>query len=560
MSAPRSSVASAKTAVVQVAVPQGLNFTVLGSLVDQLAIVAAKGIKIQVAASSEEASTAISTLLTLKHGKVAPTYSPLAAMAPSGQPDAALIASAWETAQKSCSVIMASAAEKNVIVRSLSGLAVGTFFDVEAASAPPVISPIRSMAVRARAASRKLQTTTTEERVAMLHRIADALVAKQDEIMAENAKDVAESTGKVADALLQRLVLKPEKINNLAVGIRAIAAQDEPVGRMLGQTEIADGLILDKVTAPIGVLLIIFEARPDALPQIAALALRSGNGLLLKGGKEATRSNDILHRIIVEAIGPIGNDLISLIHTRGEIDDLLALDDVIDLVIPRGGNALVTYIQQNTKIPVLGHADGVCHVYIDEKADLKLAIKLTVDGKIDYPAACNAVEKVLVHKSWVENGGLAKVMDAMKAAGITVHGGMSVETLLPGLPTPPALRHEYSSLDLSLEVVENMQEAIDIIHAHGSSHTECIVTADSVTAEEFLRCVDSACVLHNCSTRFSDGFRFGLGAEVGISTSRIHARGPVGVEGLLTSKWLLRGHGQIVAKDTGVEYTHRKLV
>uniref|UniRef100_A0A383VIE2 glutamate-5-semialdehyde dehydrogenase n=1 Tax=Tetradesmus obliquus TaxID=3088 RepID=A0A383VIE2_TETOB len=418
----------------------------------------------------------------------------------------------------------------------------------------------RESAQKARSASRKLQALATEERVAMLNRIADALLANETEILAENAKDVQEAGDKISQALLQRLVLKPQKIQQLAEGIRAIAAEEEPIRRVISRMEVAEGLTLEKQTAPIGVLLIIFEARPDALPQIAALALRSGNGLLLKGGKEAAHSNAVLHKIIVEAIGPMGADLIHLITSRDEIADLLKLDDVIDLVIPRGGNALVSHIQANTKIPVLGHADGICHVYVDAAADLDKAIKIVVDAKVDYAAACNAVEKVLVHESLVANGGLGKIQSALQDAGVTVHAGERLQQLQPDskLPAAPSARHEYSSLDVTLEVAADMAAAIDHIHANGSGHTECIVTEDAEAAEAFLRGVDSACVFHNASTRFADGFRFGLGAEVGISTSRIHARGPVGVEGLLTSKWVMRGSGQVVAKDSGVTYTHKK--
>ncbi|WIA20678.1 hypothetical protein OEZ85_005052 [Tetradesmus obliquus] len=434
----------------------------------------------------------------------------------------------------------------------------------------------RESAQKARSASRKLQALATEERVAMLNRIADALLANETEILAENAKDVQEAGDKISQALLQRLVLKPQKIQQLAEGIRAIAAEEEPIRRVISRMEVAEeeepirrvisrmevaeGLTLEKQTAPIGVLLIIFEARPDALPQIAALALRSGNGLLLKGGKEAAHSNAVLHKIIVEAIGPMGADLIHLITSRDEIADLLKLDDVIDLVIPRGGNALVSHIQANTKIPVLGHADGICHVYVDAAADLDKAIKIVVDAKVDYAAACNAVEKVLVHESLVANGGLGKIQSALQDAGVTVHAGERLQQLQPDskLPAAPSARHEYSSLDVTLDVAADMAAAIDHIHANGSGHTECIVTEDAEAAEAFLRGVDSACVFHNASTRFADGFRFGLGAEVGISTSRIHARGPVGVEGLLTSKWVMRGSGQVVAKDSGVTYTHKK--
>jgi len=418
------------------------------------------------------------------------------------------------------------------------------------------------MASKARSASRQLQALPSETRVAILNRIADSLEANESRIMAENAKDIeASSQGKVADALLQRLILKPNKIAQLADGIRAIAKQEEPIGHLLNRTEIAEGLILDKVTSPIGVLLIIFEARPDALPQIAALAIRSGNGLLLKGGKEAANSNVLLHSLIADAIQEVapevGRDLIGLVTTRGEIDDLLKLHDVIDLVIPRGSNSLVSYIQSHTKIPVLGHADGICHIYVDSAADMDKAIKLCVDSKVDYPAACNAVEKILVHDALVGDK-VTALVKALQDAGVTIHGGEKASTIL-SLPIAPSARVEWGTLDVTVELVGGLDEAIDHIHANGSGHTECIITEDRQVADDFLKRVDSACVFHNASTRFSDGYRFGLGAEVGISTARIHARGPVGVEGLLTTRYLMRGDGHYVDKDKGVTYTHRKL-
>jgi len=417
------------------------------------------------------------------------------------------------------------------------------------------------MAMRSRAASRQLQSLTTAERVAILNRVAELLEANEASIMAENAKDVESATGKISEALLQRLILKPSKIRQLADGIRAIARQEEPIGRLLSRTEIAEGLVLDKVTSPIGVLLVIFEARPDALPQIAALAIRSGNGLLLKGGKEAVHSNAKLHSLVVDAVTEIapsvGRDIIGLVTSRDEIDALLKLDDVIDLVIPRGSNQLVSYIQHGTKIPVLGHADGVCHIYVDHAADDELAKRICVDSKVDYPAACNAVEKILVHDALIGTR-LDSLIAALEGAGVTVHGGDRAVVAL-GLPAAPAARHEYSSLDVTLELVSSLDEAIDHIHRHGSGHTECVITADDDVAAQFLRRVDSACVFHNASTRFSDGYRFGLGAEVGISTSRIHARGPVGVEGLMTTRFLMRGKGQTVEKDAGVTYTHKAL-
>lgn len=451
----------------------------------------------------------------------------------------------------------------DVLLQVAAGTQTGQLLTQKAAD--PQAEEARKAAVAARAASRQLQALPTAARQAVLERIAVALENAEDEIMAANAKDVEQSEAAgVEDALMQRLRLKPEKIKQLAKGVRAIAAQEEPIRRPVSRLEVAEGLTLKRVTAPIGVLLIIFEARPDALPQIASLAIRSGNGLMLKGGKEATHSNACLHRLITSALAPdVDPALISLVTSREGVDQLLALDDVIDLVIPRGSNALVKYIQSHTKIPVLGHADGICHIYVDAAADAAAAASICVDSKVDYPAACNAVEKILVHKSWAGDGRLAGLLEKLAAAGVTVHRGDvctgSAAALDASLPPAPSPRHEYGTLDVTVEVVGDMQEAIDHIHAYGSGHTECIVTEDSAAADDFLRRVDSACINHNASTRFSDGFRFGLGAEVGISTSRIHARGPVGVEGLLTTRWLLQGHGQVVAKDTGITYTHKPL-
>ncbi|KVH12458.1 Aldehyde dehydrogenase, C-terminal [Cynara cardunculus var. scolymus] len=313
-------------------------------------------------------------------------------------------------------------------------------------------------------------------------------------------------------------------IRALAESVRKLAEMEEPIGHVLKRTELAEGLILEKKTCPLGVLLIVFESRPDALVQIASLAIRSGNGLLLKGGKEAKRSNAILHKVITSALPEnVGTKLIGLLTSREEIPDLLKLDDVIDLVIPRGSNKLVSQIKSSTKIPVLGHSDGICHVYVDKAANLEMAKKIVLDAKTDYPAACNAMETLLVHKD-LTSGGLQELVKELE------------------------------------QEVKDVDEAIDHIHSYGSSHTECIVTDDHDVAEHFLSRVDSAAVFHNASTRFCDGARFGLGAEVGISTSKIHARGPVGVEGLLTTRWVLRGKGQVVEGDKGVIYTHKDLL
>ncbi|KAL0046411.1 hypothetical protein WJX82_000130 [Trebouxia sp. C0006] len=486
---------------------------------------------------------------------------------------------AWMAAQQGVTTVIANGKASDSLLQLVSGQAVGTLFDLEesrymqermeaeaqdqdpeAPQQPPNSS--RELAIKARDASRTLQGLSSEARGNLLHQIADAIESSQEIILQENEKDCQEAKGKISEQLMQRLKLKPEKIKQLGAGLRSIAAQDEPVGKTLSRMEIAEGLELEKVTAPIGVLLIIFEARPDALPQIAALAIRSGNGLLLKGGKEAARSNACLHKIITDCIAKeqpeVGKDVISLITTREDVDNLLKLDDVIDLVIPRGSNALVTHIQQNTKIAVLGHADGICHIYIDPDCDIDMACKICIDSKIDYPAACNAVEKVLVHEALAKDGRLFQLQTALRDANIAIYGGERSSKYL-SLPKAPSPRHEYGTAALTLELVESMDDAIDHLHANGSGHTECIVTENKDTAEEFLRRVDAACVNHNSSTRFSDGFRYGLGAEVGISTARIHARGPVGVEGLLTTRFLLRGHGQTVEKDAHIHYTHKPL-
>jgi len=474
---------------------------------------------------------------------------------------------AWECARRACPAVIANGKLPDVILRVVAGQELGTLFSVDGAQAfeemenrnTTQLMSNRELALAARAASRHLQTLPTETRRAMLERVAQTLLDHEAEILLENKADCEAAEGRIADALLQRLVLKPGKIQQLVAGIRSIAQTDECLGKVLKRTELAEGLILEQQSCAIGVCLVIFEARPDALPQIASLAIKSGNGLLLKGGKEAARSNAILHKIITDALQPdVDPRLIGLVTTREEIGDLLKLDDCIDLVIPRGSNQLVSWIQRNTKIMVLGHADGVCHIYVDKDCDIAQACAIIVDSKTDYPAACNAVEKVLVHEDLVSDGRIAKITAALAGAGVKINGGERASNQL-GLPPAPALHHEYSSLGVTVELVASMEDAIAHIHAHGSSHTDCILTTDQAAAQEFVKRVDSACVFANCSTRFADGFRFGLGAEVGISTTRIHARGPVGVEGLLTTRWILQGNGQLVAKDTGISYTHRAL-
>ncbi|MBA0725777.1 hypothetical protein Golax_022336 [Gossypium laxum] len=495
-------------------------------------------------------------------------------------------------------VVITSGSAPENIIRVLQGQKIGTLFHQDAHLWEPTKEvDTREMAVAARDSSRRLQALSSQERKEILLDIADALEANEKLITVENEADVAAAQqAGYEKSLISRLALKPGKIASLAKSIRVLANMEDPIGRVLKKTQLADGLILEKTSSPLGVLLIVFESRPDALVQIASLAIRSGNGLLLKGGKEAKRSNTILHKVITEAIPDIvGGKVIGLVTSRDEIPDLLKLDDVIDLVIPRGSNKLVSQIKSSTKIPVLGHADGICHVYVDKSANMDMAKRVVLDAKIDYPAACNAMETLLVHKDLVTNGALNELIVDLRIQGVTLYGGPRA-SLLMNIPQARSFHHEYNSMECTVEIVDNVAAAIDHIHHHGrhvifscqnlfvcnsmcrvlydcfhepmdmnclllfcSAHTDCIITEDQETAEIFLHQVDSAAVFHNASTRFCDGARFGLGAEVGISTSRIHARGPVGVEGLLTTRWILKGSGQVVDGDKGIIYTHKDI-
>lgn len=425
------------------------------------------------------------------------------------------------------------------------------------------MTDLRAIAGAARDAGRSLQRATSDERQAALRRMARALEVHGDRILAANDEDVADgeravAEGRMSASLAARLGLSRGCLASLAEGLRAIAAQPEPLGRVLRHTELAEGLVLRQETAAIGVLLVIFEARPSALPQIAGLALRSGNGLLLKGGSEAQRSNRALHAVLTEAMAPLPAAALALVETREAVADLLALHDVIDLVVPRGSNALVRHIQANTRIPVLGHADGICHVYVDEAADPDRARAIVLDSKTDYPAACNAMETLLVHRA-LRDGLAATLVDDLQRAGVVVHRAPGAAW--PEGPEAPALAHEYGDLACTVVEVAGVDEAMTHVARYGSGHTDAIVTSDPAVAARWMAEVDSACVFHDASTRFADGARFGLGAEVGISTGRIHARGPVGVEGLLTTRWKLEGHGDVVAPFTRGEraFTHHAL-
>ncbi len=394
---------------------------------------------------------------------------------------------------------------------------------------------ITERAAAARAAQRSLGSAEATVRTAALESLAELLAERQADLLAANAADLSAADAQgLSGPLRDRLGLSPGKIATLIDGVRALASGGDPIGVVRRATELDEGLVLRQVSSPLGVLLIIFESRPDAVIQIGSLALRSGNAVLLKGGREAARSNEALVGCLRDALSVVGLDPEAVVGVPGrdEVAELLALDGLIDLVIPRGSGALVRHIQENTRIPVLGHAEGICHLYLDAAADPSMAAHVAVDGKCDYPAACNATETLLVHDEFLPK--FQQVRDALLARG--------VKLIEPS--TESDWRTEYGELTLNVRAVPSLDAAIDHIHTYGSGHTDSIVTDDPAAATRFLNEVDSASVFHNASTRFADGYRYGLGAEVGIATGRIHARGPVGVDGLLTTRWLLRGSGQ----------------
>jgi len=419
-------------------------------------------------------------------------------------------------------------------------------------------------AASVRRAQRKLATAGGERRTAVLRHLARLLSEREGRILEANQADLdAAAQAGLSGPLLERLALSVEKLATLRDGVEQLARNGDPLGRVLERRELDEGLVLSRVGSPLGVLLIIFESRPDAVIQIGSLALRSGNGVLLKGGSEATQSNRILVGCLRDALeeGGLDPDAVIGVEGRAAVGRLLALDHLIDLVIPRGSGSLVRSIQESTRIPVLGHAEGICHLYLDAEADPGMAAHLAVDGKCSYPSACNAVETILVHRDFLPH--LSGVGAALSAAGVEIRGDEAVRERIPlAVPAGPQDgATEYGDLVVAIRVVESLDDALDAIHRNGSAHTDAIVTRNAETARRFLDAVDSASVFWNASTRFADGYRYGLGAEVGISTGRIHARGPVGVEGLLTSRWILRGDGQGVTDygSGGRSFTHRSL-
>ena len=424
---------------------------------------------------------------------------------------------------------------------------------------------IADIAAAARLASIQMAAIESDLKNKALTEIAKGLRVRQSEIIAANQQDlIAAEQDNISKALLKRLRFDENKINEVCTGIDSLIKLDDPVGKTISATELDEKLELYKVSCPIGVVGVIFESRPDALVQISTLCLKSGNAVLLKGGSEAAKTNRILADIISEVTerAHLPKGWLGLLETRQDVAEMLTMDKYIDLIVPRGSNEFVRYIMDNTNIPVLGHADGICHVYVDAEADLDMAVNIVVDSKCQYAAVCNAAETLLVNQA-IAKQFLPKVKAALEEKGVQLRGCEKTTAIIETVPaTEQDWRTEYLDYILSIKVVSSLEEAIEHINKYGSGHTDSIVTADKQTAAKFMDLVDSADVFWNCSTRFSDGFRFGLGAEVGISTNKIHARGPVGLEGLLIYKWKLIGTGQIVADysgDNAKKFIHKKL-
>lgn len=422
----------------------------------------------------------------------------------------------------------------------------------------------------ARDAAMRLATLSGDVRNRALRKIALSIWDRRDEVLRANSDDLRAADrmlrrGEVTKAMIQRLKLDESKVGDIVKMVESVAALDDPLGRTLYAMEMDSGLELYKVSCPIGVIGAIFEARPDVLPQLSSLCLKSGNAVVLKGGREAKNTNRALLGIIREASEEAGvpRGWIQMIEERSEVRELLKLDEYIDLLVPRGSREFVKYIQANTRIPVLGHAEGICHIYVDEDADLETAVKVCLDAKVQYPAVCNAVEKLLVHRRIAERF-LPMMAEAYRKAGVEIRGCERTRAIVKEAKraTEKDWRAEYLDLIIAIKVVDDIEQAIAHINTYGSKHTDAIITKNMRNAAKFLSSVDSSSVMVNASTRFSDGYRYGLGAEVGISTGKIHARGPVGLEGLTTTKYYLVGNGHVVGDYIGPgarPFTHRRI-
>ena len=411
---------------------------------------------------------------------------------------------------------------------------------------------IKDIAKAAKEASLELLGAPEELKNLALKKVKENIEKNKDEIFAANKKDLDEAkslvdSGEITSSTYARLKLDENKMRDMLKGIEDVISLQDPVNKVFWTKELDEGLILKKVSCPIGVIGVIFEARPDVISQIASLAIKSGNAVILKGGKESNNTNAAIAKVINEALNTVENfpkNAINLVFSRDDIKALLELDEYVDLIIPRGSNKLVKYIQENTKIPVLGHASGICHIFVDESAKVDLAKKVCVDAKIQYPSACNAVETILVHKDFK---GIDEFKSALLEAGVKI------------VENPQDFSVEYGDKIVSFKLVSSVDEAIKHINKYGSGHTDSILSENKNNVEKFMNYVDSAGVYHNVSTRFSDGFRYGFGAEVGISTNKTHARGPVGLDGLTIYKYKLFGAYQTVEPYAKGEktFTHR---
>lgn len=415
----------------------------------------------------------------------------------------------------------------------------------------------------AKAAALEMALLSDEKRTHALENCASALMAAQDRILSANQEDLKRSEAEgIGSALLQRLKFDEHKLADTVAGIESLKLLKDPLEKVLLATELAPGLELYRVAVPIGLIGVVFEARPDALVQIAALCLKSGNAVILKGGSEARESNRALFDLLDKAGQAAGlpEAWITLIEAREDVSALLALDSYIDLLIPRGSNEFVQHIMANTKIPVLGHADGVCHTYIDGECEQEEALRVVLDAKTQYVSVCNATETILVEQTLWEGNFLDRLMTALRDKGVVIHGDETLSERFQ-LPEVQSWHTEYLDLAVSVKMVPDLEAAISHINRYGSGHTDAILSRSKEKAERFMAAVDSGNVFWNCSTRFSDGFRYGFGAEVGVSTSKIHARGPVGLDGLLTYKYKLYGHGDRVGDfSSGArKFTHRDL-
>ncbi len=432
---------------------------------------------------------------------------------------------------------------------------------------------IETMAGEAKRASLRISTASTDKKNTLLQTISSRIKKNSQKIAEENRKDVllAEemvAAGKLSKPLLERLKLSDAKIEQLSTYLEEVAALEDPVGKKQYAMKLAEGLDLERVTCPIGLIAIIFESRPEVVVQVTALSLKSGNGVILKGGTEAKNTNRVLFEIIDDVLNEFElQSTVNLVETREDVAELLKQDEFIDLIIPRGSNQFVKYIQDNSRIPVLGHSSGICHIYVDREQDKKTTIPVILDAKLDYPSACNALETLLVHEKvaeellpdliaelqnrGVECKGCTRTLDLAKSNQLDIKKAVELDW-----------ETEYTDLILSIKIVDTMEEAVDHINTFGSHHTDSIITVNHQAAEYFLTQVDSACVFHNSSTRFSDGYVFGLGAEVGISTNKTHSRGPVGLDGMIIYKYLLRGNGHLKGSfsgDQAMSFLHQVL-